>query len=71
MKNETKLPFKEGDFIEYEADEDRRSSMEILIISEDIEKIFVTNNLGFHLYLTLPDVLTRINDGRFTVKVAS
>lgn len=66
--NEKDLPFKVDDFLEYEADDDQKPSMKILIVSREIGEIFVTNGHGFHCFFNISRVLRHINDGRFTVK---
>ena len=77
MSNETKLPFKVDDRLEYETAEldekgkPTRTSVKILAIGKDIGEIFVDNGNGFNCFFNITDVLNRINDGRFAVKVAS
>lgn len=68
---ETKLPFAEGDSLEFETEERIKTSVKILVISENTNTMFVVDENEFDFSFAISDVLDRINDGRFVVKEGS
>lgn len=69
-----KLPFANGDYLEYETDRGEgqiKTKAKILLISELTNTVFVLDEQNFRFTFAITDVLDRINDGLFTVKVAS